>query len=333
MSTEMNPPIQSLLEEIRSHDHLTPSLCKQLLLNSRVTAEDLMPWADFDHPKADSYGRKMVYDGGFFELMVMSWVDGDMAAIHDHGYTQWGAVKLFGPAEHAIFRQQDGHLSTLERKVFATGDVVAVGHDLIHQMGNVGQAPYLTLHLYGSYERDGDITADANLYDLYENQVQITCGGVFFDLPEEAVKKRLPGLTADFPTTLRDRVEALKRMTYAAGSLEAGAFRSSKEEKLAQWLFGAETWQKAEEEMAERTAQRGLETQRYLAVLRQELIAAANLQSALLEAGLGSGPLTDSAQLLAELLEQDDDSSTFARLYLDLMGDAFAIDFPVLKAA
>ena len=33
-------------------------------------------------------------------------------------------------------------------------------------MGNVGQAPYLTLHLYGCYERQGDVTADARLYAL-----------------------------------------------------------------------------------------------------------------------------------------------------------------------
>ncbi len=341
MSTEMNaqmnpqpnPHIQALLKEIDSHDHLTPSMCKQLLLDSQVTAEDLMPWADFDHPKEDSYGRKMVHDGGFFELMVMSWVDGDMAAIHDHGYTQWGAVKLFGAAEHAIFRKQDGQLTTLERKVFKSGDVVAVGHDFIHQMGNVGRAPYLTLHLYGCYERNGDVTADANLYDLYENQVRITCGGVFYDLPEEAVKQRLPGPTADFPTTLRDRVEMLKRMTFAAGSLEAGAFHSNKEDKLAAWLFAPDTWQRAEEEMADRTARRGLETQRYFAVLRQELIAAAHLQSRLLEAGLGQGPLADSAQSLAELLQLDEDSTTFSHLYLELLGEAFAIDFPVLKAA
>ena len=333
MTYEQNARLRALVQEIESHDHLTPSLCKQLLLASQVTAEDLMPWADFGHPKADSYGRKMIHDGGFFELMVMSWVDGDMAAIHDHGYTQWGAVKLFGPAEHAIFRLQDGQLSTVERKVFADGDVVAVGHDFIHQMGNVGQEPYLTLHLYGSYERHGEITADANLYDLFENKVRITCGGVFFDLPEEAIQQRLPGPTADFPTTLRDRVEMLKRMTYAADSLSKGAFQSPKEEDLAAWLFAADTWEEAETEMAARTARRGLDTQRYFAVLRQELIAAARLQDTLLAAGLGQGPLTEVAEPLRHLLQGDDDSTRFSRRYLDLLGEAFAIDFPRLQAA
>ena len=145
--TNFPASVRRLLDAIETEDHLTPTRSRKLLLESGITAQDLAPWADFDHPKSDSYGRRLIHDGGFYELMVMSWVDGDMAAIHDHGYTQWGAVKLLGPAEHAIFRVEDGVMTTAERKVFQAGDVVAVGHDLIHQMGNVGQAPYLTLHL------------------------------------------------------------------------------------------------------------------------------------------------------------------------------------------
>ena len=226
MCPQMSDSVTSLIQAVESHDHLTPSLCKRLLSESTITPDDLMPWADFDHPKADSYGRKLVHNGGHFELMVMSWVDGDMAAIHDHGYTQWGAVKLFGPAEHAIFRLQDGTLSTAERKVFTSGDVVAVGHDFIHQMGNVGQSPYMTLHLYGCYERDCDVTADANLYDLEEGSVRITSGGVFFDLPEDCVSRRVEGPKADFPTALRDRVELLQRMM--RGPRQLGAGRAAK---------------------------------------------------------------------------------------------------------
>ncbi|MBK8652429.1 MAG: hypothetical protein IPN20_00430 [Haliscomenobacter sp.] len=51
----------------------------------------ITPWADFDHPDADSYGRKMAYKGPNFEIMVMSWKPGDFSSIHDHGHTQWGS--------------------------------------------------------------------------------------------------------------------------------------------------------------------------------------------------------------------------------------------------
>lgn len=332
MCPQMNDNVQALIREIETHDRLTPSLCKKLLQESSITPDDLMAWADFDHPKADSYGRKLIHNGGYFELMAMSWVDGDMAAIHDHGYTQWGAVKLFGPAEHAIFRLQDGKLTTAERKVFSSGDVVAVGHEFIHQMGNVGQDNYLTLHLYGCYERDCDVTADANLYDLYENSIRITSGGVFFDLPEEAVDRREPGPQADFPTTLRDRVEMLKRMQRAAASLEAGAPQSSKEQALIDWLFAADTWQGAENELVQRSGDEGLDCSRYAAILHQELSAAAQLQSRLIDAGLANGPLATAGQSLNAALEASDLAS-FADRYLDLLGETFTLDFPVAQAA
>lgn len=332
MCPQMTKNVQDLIQEIETHDHLTPSLCKRLLQESSITSEDLMAWADFDHPKSDSYGRKLIHNGGYFELMAMSWVDGDMAAIHDHGYTQWGAVKLFGPAEHAIFRLQDGVLSTAERKVFASGDVVAVGHEFVHQMGNIGQSPYLTLHLYGCYERDCDVTADANLYDLFENSIRITSGGVFFDLPEEAVDRREPGPKADFPTTLRDRVEMLKRMQRAADSLDKGAPQCDKEKTLTEWLFDADTWQQAHSELTARTGQSDLESERYLSILHQELRAAAELQNSLLAAGFGTGSLTDSKDHLAELLKADD-LEVFAGQYLELLGDAFEISFPLAEVA
>ena len=37
---------------------------------STVGFRDLEKWIDYDYPVSDSYGRKMVHDGGFFEVMV-----------------------------------------------------------------------------------------------------------------------------------------------------------------------------------------------------------------------------------------------------------------------
>lgn len=69
----------------------------------------------------------------------MSWVPGDFSAIHDHGAAQWGAVKSFGEAEHAVFIQQNGTLRTCSRQScsrqsFPEGSVFPVSHDFIHQM-------------------------------------------------------------------------------------------------------------------------------------------------------------------------------------------------------
>ena len=330
--SHLPPRVRSLIEAVEQHDHLTPTLARRLLVASGITAEDLSSWSDFDHPAADSYGRKLVHDGGFFELMVMSWVDGDMAAIHDHGYTQWGAVMLLGPAEHAIFKVEDGVMYTCERKVFEAGDVVAVGHDLIHQMGNVGQEPYLTLHLYGCYERQGEVTADARLYALDEGAVQITSGGVFFGLPEECVSRREQSPEADFPTLLRTKVELLRRRITQYGSLQAGALQHDDERRLAQELFSPELWEEARSELNRKADEAPTPRfERYVGILHQELRASARLQHLLLEGGLVSeAPFT--AEELTPILECDNCETASAR-YLDLLGQAFELDLELSLAA
>jgi len=221
MSTMENPEtishlpqgIQRLVRLVESQrTDVTPERAKDFVLEANVQTEDVMPWADFGHSPRDSYGRKMVYDGGFFEIMVMSWVPGDFSSIHDHGTTQWGAVKSFGHAEHAVFTMQDHVLTTKVRNAFTDGTVNAVTHDLIHQMGNAGQTPFCSLHMYGSYDHNGEITGDARIFDLYEDKIQFTSGGVFFCLPESDITGREVGVDADYPTCQRHHAEMLKRI-------------------------------------------------------------------------------------------------------------------------
>lgn len=329
--SNLSPKIQRLIAAIESDDHLTPSRARRLLEESDITQADLAPWADFDHPIEDSYGRKLIHNGGFYELMAMSWVDGDMAAIHDHGYTQWGAVKLFGPAEHAIFRVEDGVLTTAERKVFEPGSVVGVGHDLIHQMGNVGRDPYMTLHLYGCYERDNDITADARLYNLHEGEIEITSGGVFFGLPEEAISRRQEAPKADFPTQLRDKVELLRRSLRSNGTLIAGSWQCDREPEIAAELFAAETWHQAKKELLNQQAEAPRhKLQRYLDIFHQELGAVARLKHDLLQADLvEESPI--SVEELERVLDAEEPAEIGNR-YLDLLAETYSLDLDHLAA-
>ncbi len=201
--------IKDRLSELKS---LKPSDVINAIKESNVQAEDLMPWADFQHPTADSYGRKLVYKAPNFEIMVMSWLPGDFSTIHDHGYTTWGAVKVFGPNEHATFRVEDDKIYTLTRTDFESGQIVGVGHNLIHQMGNPTKENILTLHIYGLEEEKTNVTGDARLYELDSNTIQIINGGVFFDLPADQIAETIAGPKGDFPTQLRHLVELAKRM-------------------------------------------------------------------------------------------------------------------------
>ena len=276
---ELPAALSRVVAAIESWDAFTPARARRLLAETDIPASELLPWSDWQHPDADSYGRLLVYDGGHFELMVMSWVPGDMAAIHDHGHTEWGAVKLFGEAEHATFAVRDGVLSTLERRRFPAGSVIGVGHDLIHQMGNIDQPPFLSLHLYGSPDARGPITGDARVFDLDAGVVQYTDGGVFFALPEEFITRREAGVAADFPTTLRARIELLRRLVRMNGSERQGRLQTARERALVSELLDPERW-------ASGLAQYGGQSAALDRSLAEEIAAAERTRDELIAAGL-----------------------------------------------
>ena len=207
------PSLRHIAKTLNRARHLRPADMRKVVLEAQVTAEDLAPLSDLDHSPADSYGRKLVYKGGHFEIMVMSWQPGDFSTIHDHGYTQWGAVQVFGPAEHATFRLEDDRIYTLARWQMKPGEVIGVSHSLLHQMGNPSpDTPFLTLHVYGEPEDVDNVTGDARVIDLENETIQRVDGGVFFALPPEAIKRVEPGPRGDFPTRLRHLIELVRRL-------------------------------------------------------------------------------------------------------------------------
>ena len=240
--------LEALVRAIEDGGPFDAPRAKALLSEAELREDDLAPWADFDHPEGDSYGRKLVHDGGWFELMVMSWRDGSMSAIHDHGQAQGGAVRLFGDAEQATFRWRGAVLGTCSRSRVPAGTVVPVVHTLVHQMGNVGQPPFLTLHLYGCEGCTSGVTRGARVFDLDEGAVERTDGGVFFSLPDAAVTSREHGLSGDFPTTLRHNLEMLARLTRMARGARLPSALAARQARLARWLFDDRTaaWAAAE---------------------------------------------------------------------------------------
>lgn len=191
----------------------TPAAIRKIVLEAGVHPEDLQAWADFNHPASDSYGRKLAYKGDHFEIMVMSWSPGDASAIHDHGFTQWGAVQVFGPGEHATFRIEEGVMHTASRGVLQPGQVIAVSHDLMHQMINpTTDQPFFSLHVYGLGHEIDNVTGEARVFDVLNGRVQRVDGGVFYALPPEGIKYIDEGPRGDFPTRLRHLVELARRM-------------------------------------------------------------------------------------------------------------------------
>lgn len=205
--------IRYIIQHLEDERTLKPAQVRRIILAAKVQPEDLMPWADFDHPLQDSYGRKLIYKGDNFEIMAMSWQPGDISTIHDHGYTQWGCVQVFGPAEHATFRMEDDQIYTLSRETMKPFQAIGVNHQLLHQMGNrTKDQQFLTLHVYGDLEDVPNVTGDARVLDLENETIQRVDGGVFFALPNSQIKKLEKGPKADFPTRLRHLVELIRRL-------------------------------------------------------------------------------------------------------------------------
>lgn len=209
----LSDSLTHIIHELEQNRNLDPGKLCSIIKEAEVRPEDLMPWADFDHPIQDSYGRKQVYLGDNYEVMVMSWRPGDFSTIHDHGYTQWGAVQIFGPAEHATFRYDEGEIHTLARWQVAPGDVLGVGHSLIHQMGNPTQdQKFLSLHIYGIAENIENVTGDARIFELEDEEIQRVDGGVFFALPSAECKSVDAQVKSDFATGFRHRIELMERL-------------------------------------------------------------------------------------------------------------------------
>jgi hypothetical protein len=193
----VHPGIKRIIEALSACSAPEPSWLLQLVGCAGITASDIEPWADYSHSPRDSYGRQLVWHGGHFELMVMTWLPGDFSAIHDHGHAEWGAVQSFGAAEHYSYRLDRLHLCDEVALPYAPGQVRLVPPGLIHQMGNPLEESFLSLHVYGCKEAREPITACARVFDPEEGCIQYTNGGVFFGLPETEILDREPGLTAE----------------------------------------------------------------------------------------------------------------------------------------
>jgi SAM-dependent methyltransferase/predicted metal-dependent enzyme (double-stranded beta helix superfamily) len=227
--------LQFIARALEPMERSTPAAIRKVILEAGVQPEDLQVWADLDHPRADSYGRKLVYHGGHFEIMAMSWRPGDVSGIHDHGYTQWGAVQVFGPAEHATFRVEEGVMHTASRGYLKPYQVIGVSHDLVHQMGNTSDQNFFTLHVYGLESDIDNVTGDARVFDLLGEKIQRVDGGVFYALPPSGIKRVEDGPRGDFPTRLRFLVELARRLQEMDPAERA--LRTESLEEVAELIF------------------------------------------------------------------------------------------------
>lgn len=215
-----SPGLRFLIEGLSACTVNDSAQLLELIAIAGVNAGELEPWADYNHSPLDSYGRQLVWHGGHFEVMVMTWLPGDFSAIHDHGYAQWGAVQCFGTAEHHTYKLKGRHLNYEASLPYTPGQIRLVNRGLIHQMGNSGSESFMSLHIYGADVCCEAITGNARIFSVNEGRIFFTNGGVFFGLPDREILRSLPGLTAD-PDIVR-RQQQLKTWRAAQALAHVG---------------------------------------------------------------------------------------------------------------
>lgn len=201
--------IAKLVELIGNQKTFRPTEITQLIQEANIKIEDLKDFEDFDHDKLAGYGRKIVYQAAHFEILVMSWAPGDYTAIHNHGYTKWGAVQTFGKLEHNTYFLEGDRLTTSMKEKLGPDEIIPVNQDLIHQMGNPFNQNTLSIHVYGTPHEVNGITNNSALYEVGKGEIQLVNEGVFYDLPKSSYAVTDTVLTADRLTMIGHYIQLL----------------------------------------------------------------------------------------------------------------------------
>ncbi len=141
--------------------------------------DELLPYHDFDHPKNESYGRRLIYESSFFCIYLMSWCPGDFTAIHDHGSTQWGCVLALDDFAHRLYEFNNNYLRLKDDSPFLTGQTARVQSDIIHMMGNTSNKNALSVHIYGTNNPDLTVAQHSCVFYPEINQLTYTQGAAF----------------------------------------------------------------------------------------------------------------------------------------------------------
>jgi len=168
---------------------------------ARIDFEQLYPLGAFDHDPALSYGRRCLWQGDHAGVYLMAWNPGDFTALHGHGRAEWGAVVFGGETVHRRYRVEDNRVSLLAASTVPAGKVLGVCRgDYYHAMGNHGNKPFLTLHIYGAYGHQGVSTDDARVFELEKNQISTTGGSAYLNMRDEHRKTVIGGIQTNRET-------------------------------------------------------------------------------------------------------------------------------------
>ncbi|MBU0763403.1 MAG: cysteine dioxygenase family protein [Bacteroidetes bacterium] len=210
MKNDLPQSITKLIGLIEAEDEITNSILKAFVISCNIRESDILPYADYSHKNSVSYGRNIVFDGGRFKILVITWNPGDFSAVHSHGFIEWGIIKYFGEGQKNLYNIDHDLLTLYKIQTMTNGSYEEVTNDLIHQTGNNSDAPLLSLHVYGSNRRSNEITYGTEVFDLEKEQIFITAGEAYLSTPRHLIHKTAPCPLPDKDTFVYNAILMLR---------------------------------------------------------------------------------------------------------------------------
>jgi uncharacterized NAD(P)/FAD-binding protein YdhS len=152
----MHTNTKSLNDLVKALDNIGP---KPALIDLATALEDAqLTFADvepFVHANPQNYNRATVVLRDQYELLVMTWLNGQSSVPHDHGGSICAMLTVRGQAVEGTYSvAPDGYVDPEYENVFVAGQVTAGEDAAVHTVSNPGNEVLVTVHIYSPPLRD-----------------------------------------------------------------------------------------------------------------------------------------------------------------------------------
>jgi predicted metal-dependent enzyme (double-stranded beta helix superfamily) len=123
----------------------TPSLAVRDVLDELVAEPDALERAI---GPVELGGITTLCNADDLTVLRVAWTPG--MALNPHDHNMWAVIGLYGGQEdNAFYRRAPGGLEAVGGKEVPAGDVLVLGHDVIHSVANTRRELAVALHVYG----------------------------------------------------------------------------------------------------------------------------------------------------------------------------------------
>lgn len=205
--------VQAIIDGVENASHLDSRSVMDIILKTQIDVDDISAFVDFRHGVDQSFGRIPLYQGKNFEIFLKTWRPGDYSALHDIGFANWGAIKVFGQLDYKEYQEKDGKLISKGMIHLGNRNILGLNPGVIHQMGNTYFDNVISLHVYGNNKEEylPNILQDQKIYDLTKEIIHTTDFSSSYELPSHQIKRSESGLGGDYPTWLYNLICQINR--------------------------------------------------------------------------------------------------------------------------